>query len=90
MTKKGSRGMDESSPPRRNNSTPAEDQQQTDPLFLLLGASSSSGIPVYPVTIGERGQFILPIELRKHCGILPHEKLMVFRHPCGAQMLVLA
>ncbi len=33
------------------------------------------------VTIGERGQVVIPAAARKHHGLEPGEKLLVFRHP---------
>ena len=33
------------------------------------------------VTIGERGQVVIPAEARKQQGLEPGEKLLVFRHP---------
>ena len=33
------------------------------------------------VTIGERGQVVIPAEARKQHGLEPGEKLLVFRHP---------
>ena len=33
------------------------------------------------VTIGERGQIVIPAEARKHHALSPGDKLLVFRHP---------
>jgi AbrB family looped-hinge helix DNA binding protein len=33
------------------------------------------------VTVGERGQVVIPAEARKQTGLEPGEKLLVFRHP---------
>jgi AbrB family looped-hinge helix DNA binding protein len=33
------------------------------------------------VTVGERGQIVIPAEARKTFGIEPGQKLLVFRHP---------
>jgi AbrB family looped-hinge helix DNA binding protein len=33
------------------------------------------------VTIGERGQIVIPAEARKHNSLAPGDKLLVFRHP---------
>ena len=33
------------------------------------------------VTVGERGQVVIPAEARKQCGIEGGDKLLVFRHP---------
>ena len=36
------------------------------------------------VTIGERGQVVVPAEARKACHMDPGDKLLVFGHPMGA------
>ncbi len=33
------------------------------------------------VTLGERGQVVIPAEARKEFGLKPGDKLLVFRHP---------
>jgi AbrB family looped-hinge helix DNA binding protein len=33
------------------------------------------------VTLGERGQIVIPAEARKHHQLAPGDKLLVFRHP---------
>ena len=33
------------------------------------------------VTIGERGQIVIPAEARKYHSLTPGDKLLVFRHP---------
>ena len=33
------------------------------------------------VTIGERGQVVIPADARKRLGLEPGDKLLVFRHP---------
>jgi len=33
------------------------------------------------VTVGERGQVVIPAQARKQQGLEPGEKLLVFRHP---------
>jgi len=33
------------------------------------------------VTVGERGQIVVPAEARKHYSLKPGDKLLVFRHP---------
>lgn len=33
------------------------------------------------VTLGERGQIVIPAEARKHHDLSPGDKLLVFRHP---------
>jgi AbrB family looped-hinge helix DNA binding protein len=35
------------------------------------------------VTVGERGQVVIPAEARKHSGISPGDKLLVLRDPLG-------
>lgn len=41
------------------------------------------------VTVGERGQVVIPVEARKRMGVHPGDKLLVFGHP-HAPGLVLA
>ena len=36
------------------------------------------------VTVGERGQVVIPAEARKRLNIHPGEKLLVMSHPVGA------
>lgn len=36
------------------------------------------------VTVGERGQVVIPIEAREKCGIEAGDKLLAFVHPAGA------
>ncbi len=33
------------------------------------------------VTVGERGQVVIPAKARQECGVQPGDKLLVFRHP---------
>lgn len=40
------------------------------------------------VTVGERGQVVIPAEARKQFGILPGDKLLVFQHPWGHGLLL--
>ena len=40
------------------------------------------------VTVGERGQVVIPAEARKFLGISPGDKLLVFRHPLGHGVLL--
>lgn len=40
------------------------------------------------VTVGERGQVVIPADARRDMGIEPGERLLVFRHP-GESMLVM-
>lgn len=41
------------------------------------------------VTLGERGQVVIPAEARKELNIHPGDKLLVFRHPYDKSMLML-
>lgn len=36
------------------------------------------------VTVGERGQVVIPAAARESCGIVPGEKLLAFMHPSGS------
>lgn len=40
------------------------------------------------VTIGERGQIVIPAEARKHYSLSPGDKLLVFRHPQAHGMVL--
>jgi AbrB family looped-hinge helix DNA binding protein len=40
------------------------------------------------VTVGERGQVVIPAEARKFLRISPGDKLLVFRHPLGHGVLL--
>jgi AbrB family looped-hinge helix DNA binding protein len=40
------------------------------------------------VTIGERGQVVVPAEARKDCRIEPGDKLLVFGHPMGGGLFL--
>lgn len=46
-------------------------------------------VPLYQVTIGDRGQIILPNALRKSLPAHPHEKFLIFHAPGDASVLVL-
>jgi AbrB family looped-hinge helix DNA binding protein len=35
------------------------------------------------VTVGERGQVVIPADARDRLGILPGDRMLVFRHPAG-------
>lgn len=35
------------------------------------------------VTVGERGQVVIPAEARERCGLQPGDKLLAFVHPGG-------
>ncbi len=39
------------------------------------------------VTVGERGQVVIPAETRERMGIRPGDKLLVFAHPQGMGVL---
>jgi len=40
------------------------------------------------VTVGERGQVVIPAEARKEYGIKPGDKLLVFRSPSGRGLVL--
>jgi AbrB family looped-hinge helix DNA binding protein len=42
------------------------------------------------VTIGERGQVVIPAALRRDCGLKPGDRLLAFRHGPGAGAMILA
>ena len=39
------------------------------------------------VTVGERGQVVIPVNMREKLGINPGDKLLVFSHPSGSGVL---
>lgn len=41
------------------------------------------------VTVGSRGQVVLPAELRRECNIKPKDKLLVFSHPIGLGVMLM-
>lgn len=41
------------------------------------------------VTVGERGQIVIPVEARKELGLEPSTKLLVFGTPHGAGGLII-
>lgn len=41
------------------------------------------------VTVGSRGQVVLPAELRRECNIKPKDKLLVFSHPVGLGVMLM-
>ena len=41
------------------------------------------------VTVGERGQVVIPAEARKEQGISPADKLLVFSHPHAHGLLII-
>ena len=41
------------------------------------------------VTVGERGQVVIPAEARERCGIEPGDKLLSFAHLSGGGVLFL-
>lgn len=40
------------------------------------------------VTVGERGQVVIPAEARKQCGMEAGDKLLVFRQPHGRGLML--
>ena len=40
------------------------------------------------VTVGERGQVVIPAEARTEYEISPGEKLLIFGHPAGAGLMM--
>ncbi|HZH97366.1 MAG TPA: AbrB/MazE/SpoVT family DNA-binding domain-containing protein [Fimbriimonadaceae bacterium] len=40
------------------------------------------------VTVGERGQIVIPAEARAELGIQPGEKLIVMRHPVNKGLMI--
>ena len=40
------------------------------------------------VTVGERGQVVIPAQARERCGIQPGDKLLAFVHPNGHGVLL--
>lgn len=40
------------------------------------------------VTVGERGQIVIPVEARTEMGMLPGDKLLVMRHPAHKGLMV--
>ncbi len=40
------------------------------------------------VTVGERGQVVIPAEARERCRIQPGDKLLAFIHPAGEGVLL--
>lgn len=52
------------------------------PLALMSTRNNSLSERFFgTVTVGERGQVVIPAEARKQCGIESGDKLLVFRHP---------
>jgi len=39
------------------------------------------------VTVGERGQVVIPAAVRDACGIQPGDKLLAFHHPYGCGVI---
>jgi AbrB family looped-hinge helix DNA binding protein len=58
-------------------------------MALHCGKPSLEEIFFGAVTVGERGQVVIPAEARKAHGIQPGDKLLVLRHP-HAHGLVIA
>jgi len=42
------------------------------------------------VTVGDRGQVVIPAALRREVGIVPGDRLLVFRHGPGGGPIVMA
>ncbi|MCU0316547.1 MAG: AbrB/MazE/SpoVT family DNA-binding domain-containing protein [Fimbriimonadaceae bacterium] len=40
------------------------------------------------VTVGERGQIVIPIEARNDLGIKPGDKLLILRHPIHEGLVI--
>ena len=40
------------------------------------------------VTVGERGQVVIPASARRELSIQPGDKLLVFQHPFGASLIM--
>lgn len=40
------------------------------------------------VTVGERGQVVIPADARDKCNITPGDKLLCFVHPAGAGVIL--
>lgn len=40
------------------------------------------------VTVGERGQIVIPAEAREEIGIKPGDKLLIMRHPIFSGLMV--
>ena len=40
------------------------------------------------VTVGERGQVVLPADMRKTMNIAPGDRLLAFRHPMGKGVIL--
>jgi len=50
----------------------------------MAAPSNMQEIFVGSVTVGERGQVVIPAEARERCGIEAGDKLLAFMHPAGA------
>lgn len=46
-------------------------------------------LSVYTVTVGERGQVVLPADIRRQFKLQAHDKVLIFRHPSGMSTLAL-
>jgi len=49
----------------------------------MLGPKSIDDLFMGSVTVGERGQVVIPAKAREALGVAPGEKLLVFLHPEG-------
>jgi AbrB family looped-hinge helix DNA binding protein len=52
------------------------------------GAASLEAMFYGSVTVGERGQVVIPAEARKQYGIKPGDKLLAFRSPTGRGLVL--
>ena len=50
--------------------------------------SGCEGIFLGSVTVGERGQFVIPADIRKELGIHGGDRLLCFRHPMGQGLMI--
>lgn len=59
-----------------------------DKLDAELSAISFEECFFGSATVGERGQVVIPSDIRKDLGIHPGDRLLVFRHPLGKGLLL--
>jgi AbrB family looped-hinge helix DNA binding protein len=55
----------------------------------MLAKQSISEQFMGSVTVGERGQVVIPAEARERCSIEPGDKLLSFAHPAGVGVIFL-
>lgn len=82
-------GMTTGKPSKSSPTTYIASDDRTAHKTVASCPSDQPGITHYFVTMNERGQVVLPAEVRNACHIRPHEKLLVFRDPSAASALVL-